>query len=360
MPKNFWKQLYLNNQVVDYVAVTAGLLLLWIILRFVKNILLHILTKKAEKTPSKVDDVVVFIINKYIVPLGYITINYWLIHRLNLHPIITKLVHFLVTTAWVYLGIRMVNSTMHQTMVLYMRHKGETEQRIVQVSSMLMIVKGVVWAFGLLILLANLGVNVTAAVTGLGIGGIAIALAAQNILGDLFSYFVIFFDKPFEIGDTITINGNTGTVERIGIKTAHVRSLDGQLFVVPNAELVKSTIQNFQQMPFRRYLLKFSVEPSTPADTLQKIAPFLSQHCQQINNTEFIRCNTIAINNTGVILEAVFLIHEADYIQYLQTVENINLALLANLQLWQVEIAGAQKNTVILPQSSQENVKKQG
>ncbi|TAE11955.1 MAG: mechanosensitive ion channel family protein [Bacteroidetes bacterium] len=360
MPENFWKQLYLNNQVIDYVAVTAGLLLLWVILRFVKTILLRILTKKAAKTPSKVDDVVVFIINKYIVPLGYITINYWLIHRLNLHPVITKLVHFVVTTAWVYLGTSMVNSTMQQTMVLYMRHKGETEHRITQVSSMLLIVKGVVWAFGFLILLANLGVNVTAAVTGLGIGGIAIALAAQNILGDLFSYFVIFFDKPFEIGDTITINGNTGTVESIGIKTAHVRSLDGQLFVVPNAELVKSTIQNFQQMPFRRYLLKLPLEHSTPASTLEKIAPYLGQHCKHLPNVEFVRCHNTLLNNNGIILEAVFIIHETDYIAYLNTVESINLALLAQLQQWQVEVAGMQKSTIILPNTAPETPKKQG
>lgn len=118
---------------------------------------------------------------------------------------------------------------------------------------------------GIIMLIDNLGYNVTTIIAGLGVGGIAIALAAQSILGDLFSYIVIFFDKPFEIGEFIVMGNNSGVVETIGIKTSHIRSLDGQQIIMPNAEMVKSVIHNFKRLERRRVVFSIGVVYNTSA-----------------------------------------------------------------------------------------------
>src|SRR5690625_6766746 len=112
----------------------------------------------------------------------------------------------------------------------------------------MLIINVIIWTVGLLFLLDNLGYNITAIITGLGIGGIAIALAAQNILEDLFNYFVIFFARPFEIGDNLVIDDKSGTVDYIGIKTTRVRSLTGAQLVLSNADLSYSRIHNYNKI----------------------------------------------------------------------------------------------------------------
>jgi small-conductance mechanosensitive channel len=123
--------------------------------------------------------------------------------------------------------------------LLYMRSKDESPERIKQLTGILVVIKVVIWSGGLLMLVDNLGYDITTLITGLGIGGIAIALAAQNILGDLFSYFVIFFDKPFSIGDAISVNNVTGTCRAYRHKNSHIRSVSGEQLIMPNCRTRK-------------------------------------------------------------------------------------------------------------------------
>src|SRR3546814_878321 len=129
----------------------------------------------------------------------------------------------------------------------------------------------VIWIFGLVLLLSNLGYDVTAIVAGMGIGGIAIALAAQTILGDLFSYFVIFFDRPFEIGDFIVVDDKSGTVEYVGIKTTRLKSLGGEQLVFSNTDLTNSRLHNYKRMERRRIVFKLGVVYETPEKKLKLI-----------------------------------------------------------------------------------------
>src|SRR5690606_2767135 len=115
-----------------------------------------------------------------------------------------------------------------------------------QLGGLIMVFNIVIWFIGLVFLLSNWGIEVTPIIAGLGIGGIAVALAAQNILGDLFSYFAIFFDRPFEAGDFIIVDDVLGSIEYVGIKTTHIRSLGGEQIVVGNAALTNSRIRNYK------------------------------------------------------------------------------------------------------------------
>src|SRR5205085_11713942 len=133
------------------------------------------------------------------------------------------------------------------------------------------VVKALVWIDDRLYLLNKLGDNVTTVLTGLGIGGIAIALAAQTILGDVCNYFVIFFDKPFEIRDFIVIGNEMGTIEQTGIKTTRLSSLSGEELVVSNSDLTKAIVHNFKKMEKRRVVFKVSVTYETDREQLLQI-----------------------------------------------------------------------------------------
>ena len=185
----------------------------------------------------------------------------------------------------------------------------------------------------------NLGYNVTTIIAGLGVGGIAIALAAQNILSDLFSYLVIFFDKPFEVGDFITTNGNSGTVEKIGIKTSHVRSPDGQQLVMPNAEMVKSVIQNFKRLERRRVVFNIGVVYGTPAEKLRSIPQWMKEIISSQKLANFDRAHFNSFGDSSLNFEIVYFIDSADFLVYMDTHHEICLRILEKFEKENVEFA---------------------
>jgi len=135
---------------------------------------------------------------------------------------------------------------------------------------MLTIIRIAVWAVVLVLILDNLGFNVSAIIAGLGIGGIAIALAAQTILGDLFNYFVIFFDKPFKEGDFIILDDYLGTIEHIGIKSTRIRSLGGEQLVLSNSDLTSSRLRNYKRMKRRRIVFSLGLVYQTTLEQMKK------------------------------------------------------------------------------------------
>jgi small-conductance mechanosensitive channel len=130
-------------------------------------------------------------------------------------------------------------------------------------------VKWIIWALAIIIILDNLGVKISALMAGLGIGGVAVALASQTVLGDVFHYFTIFFDRPFEIGDFIVIGEFMGTVEHIGIKSTRIRSLGGEQLVFSNTDLSNSRVRNYKRMEQRRVLFKFNITYDTPLEQIR-------------------------------------------------------------------------------------------
>jgi len=181
-----------------------------------------------------------------------------------------------------------------------------------------------VWIVGLLSILVSLGYNITTFVAGLGIGGVAIALASQSILSDLFNYFVILFDKPFEKDDFIQINNQMGTVEDIGIKTTRIRSISGESISVPNTNLTQDYIQNFAHMFKRRFYAKLGVEYSTPYDKLKQVPDMLQNIVESTEDTEFVRAYFCEFGDSSLNFEFVYFVLSGDYLVYAKTVEKIN------------------------------------
>jgi len=197
----------------------------------------------------------------------------------------------------------------------------------------------VLWSVILLVALDNLGVDVSALVASLGVGGIAVALAVQNILGDLFCSLSILFDKPFEVGDFIIVDDLMGTVERIGIKTTRVRSLGGEQLVFSNSDLVGSRIRNYKRMWERRVVFGFGVTYDTPPQTLERIPQIVREIVEQIDDLRLDRAHFQSFGDSALLFEVVYYVRKPDYNVYMDAQQEINLRLMRRLSEEGVEFA---------------------
>jgi small-conductance mechanosensitive channel len=201
------------------------------------------------------------------------------------------------------------------------------------------LVRLLLWTVILLVALENLGVNITALIAGLGITGIAVALAVQNVLGDLLAAISIVLDRPFVIGDFIAVEGVEGTVERIGIKTTRVRSISGEQVILPNAELLKGRIRNFRRMDERRVVFTIGVVKDTPADKVGRVPAMLREMVESQSQTRFDRSHFARITETALEFETVYFVTSPDYGQYMDIQQAINVALLRRFADDGIELA---------------------
>jgi small-conductance mechanosensitive channel len=184
------------------------------------------------------------------------------------------------------------------------------------------------WSVLLLVALSNLGIDITAFVAGLGIGGIAVALAVQNVLGDLFASLSIVLDKPFELGDFIIVGELLGTVEHIGLKTTRVRSLSGEQLVFSNSDLLNSRIRNFKRMYHRRVVFRFGVTYQTPPDKVAAIGALVREIVEAQERTRFDRAHFFEYGDFALSFEVVYHVLDPDYNIYMDIQQAINLAIL--------------------------------
>lgn len=197
----------------------------------------------------------------------------------------------------------------------------------------------VLWSLLVVTALQNFGINVTALVTGLGIGGVAIALAVQNILGDLFAALAIVLDKPFVVGDAITVDTISGNVEHVGLKTTRIRSVSGEQVIIANNDLLRSKIRNFKRMEHRRVVFPIDVTYDTPADAVARIPDIVRDVIQSRPRTRFDRCHFLAFAESSLRLEAVYFILDSDYNFYADTQHAINLEIMRRFSAENIEFA---------------------
>jgi len=208
----------------------------------------------------------------------------------------------------------------------------EAQRRIKQMRGITAIVSFFIWVLGFIFLLDNLGFEITTVIAGLGIGGIAIALAAQAVLGDLFSYFVIFFDRPFEIGDFIVIGEFRGNIEHIGIKTTRVRSLSGEQLIFANSDLTSSRIQNFKRMDKRRVVFKLGVTYQTPAEKIEQAVKIVEQIIIDHPDVTYDRGHFATFGAFSLDLEFVYFVLSNDYNQYMNIQQDVNFRVLREFE----------------------------
>ena len=186
----------------------------------------------------------------------------------------------------------------------------------------------VVWSAVVLHVLANLGVDVTALVAGLGVGGVAVALAVQNILGDLFASLSIVLDQPFTVGDFIIVDDFMGTVEKVGLKTTRLRSLGGEQLIFSNAKLLEARIRNYQRMQERRVVFSVGITYETPTDEVRAVPGLIREAIEAAPDTRFDRAHFKEYGDSALVMEAVYYVLSPDYNRYMDIQQAINFGLM--------------------------------
>ena len=195
------------------------------------------------------------------------------------------------------------------------------------------------WSVVMLAILSNVGVNITAFVASLGVGGIAVALAMQNILGDLFASLAIAVDKPFEVGDFIAVGDITGTVQVIGLKTTRIRSLQGEQVVMSNTDLLKHTISNYRMMETRRIVFGFGVTFDATPEQAEAVPQVVRKIIEGLPQLKFDRAHFKAYGASALEYEVVYIVQDPAYGVYMDMQQAINLAMMREFKTLGVEFA---------------------
>jgi len=201
------------------------------------------------------------------------------------------------------------------------------------------VIRVVFWTVAILVILDNFGVKISTLIAGLGIGGVAIALATQAILKDLFSYFIIFFDRPFEIGDFIIVGDFMGVVEHIGIKTTRLSSLGGEQIVFSNTDLTDSRVRNYKRMAKRRVVFKLGVIYQTTSQQLKEIPKIIESIIKSIDDAVFDRTHFLSYGDFSLDFEIVYYVIGNDYNKYMNIQQEINFRIKEEFEKREIEFA---------------------
>jgi small-conductance mechanosensitive channel len=206
-----------------------------------------------------------------------------------------------------------------------------------------------IWGLLILVALDNLGVNITALLAGLGVGGVAVALALQNILGDLFASLSIALDKPFVVGDRLTIDTYTGAVEHIGIKTTRLRSESGEQIILSNADILKSRVRNFGRMTEQRVLATLRVPYATPGETLVGIPPLIERIVREQPSARFERCHLKLLGDSDLQFELSYFAQAPQDNPLLDLQQTVNYRIVEEFRRLGIEFALPAQRIVLEP-----------
>jgi small-conductance mechanosensitive channel len=330
----------LDNTILAYIASLLILILGITIVLIVHRIVLHRIHRIAEKSQTKTDDFIVQLVRKDLLPFLYFGAFYLATRFLILNKFIDDAINIIGVILICVLLVLFISSLIRYFLTNWLIKRETDEKRLRTLKSIVPMVNIVVWIIGVIFLLDNLGFDISAVVAGLGIGGIAVALAAQAVLGDLFSYFSILLDRPFELGDFIIVGDLMGTVERIGLKTTRIRSLSGEQLIFSNTDLTKSRVSNYKRMQTRRVVFGFGVVYETPLAKLKKIPEIVKEIIVSLGKEAvFDRAHFQKFGDFSLDFEAVYIAQTADYNRYMDLQQTINLALFERFQKEKIEFA---------------------
>jgi small-conductance mechanosensitive channel len=330
---------FLGNTYYDYLVVLITFLGGIIAIFLFKKIIMIKLKRWANKSETTLDDLLVVELERTLLPILLFACFYFSIKTLALsHKIVTGL-DILSQILLTFLLARLIVSLINHLMKSYLKRYDDFELRQKQMKGINILMNFIIWIIALIFLLDNLGIKITSIVAGLGIGGIAIALAAQAILGDLFSYFVIFFDRPFMVGDFIIVGDKVGAVEYIGIKTTRIRAISGEQLVFSNTDLTNSRVHNFKKMERRRVLFKLGVIYQTPYDKLKIIPELVRNIIEKLDDVTFDRGHFATYGDFSLNFEFVYYVNGSDYNKYMDIQQSINLNIFEKFEEQGIEFA---------------------
>jgi small-conductance mechanosensitive channel len=313
---------FLNNQIKNYLIFFILFVLIFIIFRIFRTAVLKRIKSLIKKTGFKIGDILISMIDTIKTPFYWFVAFYLSLQTLTINPLILKSLTGLLIAWLAYQLIKASQVLIDYGLNKYLaKEKDQSAQQAINFIAKF--IKAVLWLIAGLVILSYFGLNITSIVAGLGVGGIAIALALQNILNDLFSSFAIYFDKPFLVGDFIVTGEHSGIVEKIGIKTTRIRALQGEEIVISNKELTSVRIQNFKKMTKRRVVFNFGVVYQTSSEKLKKIPLIIEEIVKKEPLTEIDRVHFAKFNDSSLNFEVVYYILSGVYKDYMDIQQRI-------------------------------------
>ena len=324
MFNNFINSTFWGNTVLSYLILIGVVAVSIILLKIIERTILKRIKIKAEKTQSQFDDTLITGIEKYVLPLLLIGIAYIMIIQLNMTSSIRRIIEVIAMILATYYLIRLCSLLIsYYIEIRWLRNEDPLKSN--RVKAILPIINIVIWMIGIIVLLDNLGLKISAIITGLGIGGIAVAIGVQAIVKDLFGYFVILFDKPFEVGDYIIIDKMQGNISQVGIKSTRIKSLGGEELIISNSDLTNSRLQNYGKMELRRISMHIGIVYDTPFEQLKEIPVFIEEIIKNIDGSLFDRAHFSSYGDFSLIFEIVYKVVGNDYNQFMNIQQEINL-----------------------------------
>ncbi len=330
---------FLQNRIMDYLIFFSILLIGILAIRIFRHLVLTRLRAWADKTATDIDDFLLQGFEKTLLPILYFGIFYLSTRSLTLNAALNKIIYTLGVIVLTLFGIRFLVALINYSIETYLLKKEKDAIRERNLKGIITVIKVVIWGLGITFLLDNLGFKISSVIAGLGIGGVAVALAAQAVLGDLFSYFAIFFDRPFEVGDFIIVGEYMGSIEDIGIKTTRIRSLSGEQLVFSNTDLTNSRVRNYKRMEKRRVVFKLGVTYQTGLQQLKEIPVIITGIIKNINDTAFDRAHFSSYGDFSLIFEVVYYVIGSDYNKYMNIQQEINLEIMEEFEKHRIEFA---------------------
>jgi small-conductance mechanosensitive channel len=336
----FLDQPFLSNPIRNWIVAAVVGTAVYLGLLLFRRIVVKRFKVFSRLTSNHVDDVVAHVLKRthslFMLVVGLAAGSFFL--RLPA-AVETGISHLFYIALFIQAGL-WATSAITFGKEIYRQERLEEDAGSVTVMSALVFVgRLVLWVIVLLLILDNVGIEVTSLVAGLGITGIAVALAVQNILGDLFASLSIVLDKPFVIGDFIVIGDHKGTVEKIGLKTTRLRSLTGEQLIFSNADLLQSRINNFKRMQERRVAFNFGILYETPIEKVEQIGEMVRELIEQESMARFDRAHFLAFGNSSLDFEVVYFVLTPDYAVYADVQQRLNLSLMRRFEAEGIEFA---------------------
>lgn len=338
---NFQLSEIINNLLQDngfnvpaIVGEIIAALIFFILALFAGLIVYHLFeryfSKWAQKTATTLDDEIIKNIKK---PIYFFVILIGALYGLDQLSILDPYrveISQIFTIAQILLAVFIITRIINVLMTWYAgrlakQRKITIDNRILNVFKKFL--HAIVYVLGFVLILHAFKVNLSGVVVGLGVGGIAIAFALQNILGDVFSAFSIYFDRPFEVGDYIIVGEHGGTVTKIGLKSTRVQLLSGEEMIISNHEITSGKVRNLQKMPRRRVEFIVRISPNTKLEKLKKIPSIIKETIEGCTPAEFDMVHLREVGSFSYNFEVVYYLNTGDYRQYLDLQDRVNFAI---------------------------------
>jgi len=329
---------YLGNTVLDWASGVVVFVLALIALSIFKSVIIRHMKKLAAKTKGDLDDAVIEFLEHISSNFYNVMAMYAAVQHLTLPSVVDLVLRTAFLLMLVSEVIKLIESVLSYALSKKLVGKGNDEDKAIS-AALMVLLRIILWMVGILLVLSNLGFNVNSLIASLGIGGLAISLALQPVLTDIFSSFSIALDKPFEEGDYIVCGDFKGNVKKIGLKTTRLVALQGEELVISNTELTNARLQNYKKMKKRRINFSIGVEYGTSPSQMKEIQSMIKKVIEDQEHSEYSRAHFFEFGDSNLNFEVVYFMLTGDYTEYMDTQQAINLRIMDELEKMGVSMA---------------------